>query len=178
MNNIMWDIETLDVRETAVILEYSYARFDPMSWDIGPFFTSAVNYHAQHARSTSSQTIDWWEKTEPQIYESKVAAAKDDKTLLSEHAAVLRGTKDDITWAHGYGFDVNIMDNFCLENGVEPERNPFAVYDTRTFFKVAGDARKRYATPGQKHNAEVDVFAQIRAVQEAHRNLYPESFEG
>lgn len=163
----MIDIETLDVKPTAVVLSVGAYKFDPYTSN-SPYdmFYRKILIDDQDAlnRTIGETTMEWWSKQDPVILEE--AMDQTDGVTVMEFTKELRKwlVGVDKLWGHGYGFDYTIIEN--MFNSVDAHA-PWSVYDirdSRTLFTLMPTDPR---TPMQQnlHKASDDAYYQAKAVQ-------------
>lgn len=150
--NVMVDIETLDIKSTAVILSIGACTIED--------FTEAVTFYeeidpgSQPTRTQSQATIDWW-KTQSGYPDGGIRSLKAVLTSFSRYLSSLRA--EPIIWCKGTDFDVQILANAFAEHGMEVPWKYNAVRDFRTVKKLFPVNIGPNATP---HNALADALHQ------------------
>ena len=113
MKEVMIDIETLDVKTTAVILSIGLVRFsdyDPMEEGI----TLYPDMYEQlfQGRTIGQSTMEWWGKQE---LEARLDAFSSEKRQLSEQiGATMAKYCDGVEkfWCNGPHFDIAILESY------------------------------------------------------------------
>lgn len=129
--NVMVDIETLDVKSTAVILSIGACTIE--------LFTEAITFYeeidpaSQSSRSISQSTVDWW-KTQSGYPGGGIRSLKAVLTSFSRYLSSLRA--EPIIWCKGTDFDTQILANAFTEHGMEVPWKYNAVRDFRTVKKL------------------------------------------
>lgn len=103
--NVMVDIETLDVEETAVILSIGATTIESLG--AAPFlFYKEIAVDGQFARTQSIETLEWW-KTQSNYPGGGVDSLPE---ILREFSNFLRSLRaDPIIWCKGTDFDTKIL---------------------------------------------------------------------
>lgn len=60
MKDLMIDVETLGLKENAVLLSIGACAFDPATGEIGETFYCAIDPRTQHGREIDASTVLWW----------------------------------------------------------------------------------------------------------------------
>ncbi len=167
--DVMFDLETLDTKPSAVILSLGAVRFDPKGIDIvdfGLMLKFDIDSQTALGRTVSDDTIEWWSKQDPAIQE--VAFSEHDRTHVNEaldqfHKFVWNS---DRIWSQG-SFDVNIMEDLYRMLGRPPAWNYWQVRDSRTLFDFIDGKMDR----SKHHDAMEDAKEQALAVQRALKKI-------
>lgn len=167
--DLMFDLETLDTKPSAVILSLGAVRFDPRSFNIeDQVLLMKLDIDAQTAlgRTMSDDTIEWWSKQAPEIQEE--AFSEHDRTNLEEAIDMFHKFvwNTDRVWSQG-SFDVNIMEDLYRMVGRPIPWNYWQVRDSRTLFDfIDGDLDR-----SKHHDAMEDAKEQARGVQRALKKI-------
>lgn len=169
--DVMFDLETLDVKPSAVILSLGAVKFDPRQKGVDPdaeklSIRISVDEQSLMGRTVSESTLAWWSQ---QSKEAQDAAFGDEGRIpLVEavdqfHKFVWNSER---VWSQG-SFDVNIMEH--LYTALE---RPYAwqywqVRDSRTLFDFIDGNLDRT----KHHDAVEDAIAQAEGVQRALRKI-------
>lgn len=171
MISAMIDIETLDTKPNSVILSVGGVKFnakqDKEPWDE---FYFRLNVEDQENRAISEDTIKWWSQQDPEIQEN--AFSDKDRIHVSDFLKKLNKWLVDVDeiWAHGYGFDLIILESLYRDNN-----QPFPWHfgqcrDSRTLFKLF-DIDPRKNIQQNLHNPLEDAYYQAKAVIQSYKNL-------
>ena len=165
--DVMFDLETLDTKPTAVILSLGAVKFDPKTQSVPaelPKLLLKFEIDAQNdlGRTTSDDTIEWWGKQPPHIQEE--AFGLEGRTPLAEaidqfHKFVWNS---DRVWSQGC-FDIVIIEDLYRMVGRTPPWNYWQIRDSRTLFDFVDGKMDR----SKHHDAMEDALEQARAVQRA-----------
>ncbi len=133
MRHIMFDIETLDVESTAVVLSIAMIEF---KLDETPTYQELLNRAAfvkfnvheqilKYKRTVNQSTVDWWKKRSKLVREVSLKPRPDDVSVL-EGLEILRqkaGCRSDFKrnnnvmfWARG-GLDQTVFESLCRSVG-------------------------------------------------------------
>lgn len=171
MQNVMIDIETFDLKPTAVVLSIGAVQFNPFTDELGEEFYHRFNIDAQinEGRTVSGSTIRWWLRQDDGARreilkdpEPLVLGLLNFKTWLP---------KDVVIWSHG-SFDINVLEHCFSYNNPWHYRN---VRDARTLLTTLSDLEIEVKQPddvGTKHNALDDAVFQARSVQNIYKALF------
>ena len=171
MSDIMFDLETLDTKPSAVILSLGAVKFDPRQKGIDPdaerlSLRLEIDPQSAMGRTISEDTLAWWAT---QSKEAQDAAFGDDnRTPLEDaieqfHKFVWNSER---VWSQG-SFDVNIMEHLYTSIGKPYAWQYWQVRDSRTLFDFVDGNMDRT----KHHNAVEDAIAQAEAVQRALRKI-------
>lgn len=171
MTDVMFDLETLDTKPTAVILSLGAVKFDPARLGVAadaPRLKMRIDIDAQSVfgRTISDSTMEWWSKQDPAIQEE--AFSDTDRIPLEEaldqfHKFVWNSER---VWSQG-SFDVNIMENLYGMLNRPLAWQYWQVRDSRTLFDFVDGKLDR----SNHHDAMEDAVAQAEAVQRALKKI-------
>jgi hypothetical protein len=112
-NNFVFDVETLDIESTAIVLSAAIVYFDPtedVTFDELIERTCYVKFsieeQKQVGRSTSSDTVDWWKRQGPDIQKLCLFPSPKDLSVkvglhrLRDYVKV-NGDSNSFVWARG-----------------------------------------------------------------------------
>lgn len=113
--NIMIDIETLSLKDNAVVLSIGAQRFntDGSLFDEGVIIYPNVQEQVDKVRSVDYNTIKWWMNNSKEAI-NKTFVDTNKQTTLEESERLLSAYLnyyDSIIWANGLLFDINILKN-------------------------------------------------------------------
>jgi hypothetical protein len=167
----MFDLETLDVKPSAVILSLGAVKFDPRQQGIDPnaerlSLRIDIDSQSTIGRTISEDTIAWWATQSKEAQDA--AFGEHDRVSLEEaieqfHKFVWNSER---VWSQG-SFDVNIMEHLYTNLGKPYAWQYWQVRDSRTLFDFVDGAMDRT----KHHNAVEDAIAQAEAVQRALRKI-------
>ena len=169
----MIDLETLDTRPSCTVLSLGAVKFNALTDDEPHselYLKISVDDQDRYGRTTSDNTIEWWSKQDPKAMEE----AFDQTGAVSLEEALQQVSKwmvgVDTLWGHGYGFDINILEDMYRNIGKPIPWNFWQVKDSRTLFSLCKvDPRKAMQT--DLHNALADAYFQAKSVQVAYKEL-------
>jgi hypothetical protein len=196
--SLIIDIETLDNKPTAVILDIAAAlfdidernTFDELVTNESNLFYRKIDAMNQPGRTVGLSTLDWWEKQDP-VVKKILKRSQDDVSLHAALADLKRfldannfDYKNGLAYVRGASFDFPILasaldtnhDSFGFGYSSFPV-NFWNQRDVRTalaFAMVKPDLRKMPMVKGQfanfnKHNAIHDICKDIILLQAAVR---------
>jgi len=120
----VWDVETLDIESTAVVLSIGAVYHDGVSEvsyqkliDTGVFVKFSANDQiVNYKRTRNKETLDWWAKQSPEAKRASVVPSEDDYDAVTG-LKILRtwfqsfpDWKNEIVWARG------TLDQLCTES--------------------------------------------------------------
>ncbi|WP_420911287.1 3'-5' exonuclease [Yersinia ruckeri] len=179
----MIDIETLDVKSTAVILSIAAVFFEPTSGDLGhEFYVSISTDIEQIGRTTSISTISWWLKQSDEARsavtstrgKSLVEALTDLSSFIEKYSV------DEVqVWGNGKDFDCEILQNAYAWAGLECPWHFRNTLDVRTIVALGIskglDPKRTLEFVGTKHNALDDAKFQVAYLSNIYMNLSKKS---
>lgn len=121
---IVWDVETLDVESTAVVLSIGAVYHDgiePLSYqkmiDTGVFVKLDVREQVRDFRRTRSKdTMEWWSKQSIESRRASLIPREDDLdaatgiAVLKKWFSAIPDYKNEVVWARG------TLDQMCTES--------------------------------------------------------------
>lgn len=170
LKNVMIDIETLDTKQSAKILAIGAVEFDLKSDELGRKFYTTIDWEEQNFRTSSRDTIAWWDK---QSKEARVAL--DGLDSLYDVLKEFRKWLCDgcIVWGNGATFDISILEHAYLQHKYVIPWEFWNIRDCRTI-KAVYEARRgglNTSFNGTKHNALDDAIYQAKCVSKMWHTL-------
>lgn len=169
MNHIMIDLETLDTKETSVIVSIGAVKFDGAG--LGERFYTALELGDQirKGRTVSGDTIAWWMAQAPEARSVFSESRKFGiENALNEFASFIGGGNYKV-WGNGAMFDNAILLNAYAQYGIS---RPWSYKNDRCYrtvlaeFKEANPTHKIKQDYGVAHNALDDAIAQAMTLQQ------------
>lgn len=169
--DVMFDLETLDTKPSAVILSLGAVKFDPRTVGIdadAPKLSLRIDIDTQSlmGRTISESTLTWWSTQSKEAQEA--AFSEEGRTPLTE--AVEQFHKfvwnSDRVWSQG-SFDVNIMEHLYTSLNRPFTWQYWQVRDSRTLFDFIDGQLDRT----KHHDAVEDAIEQAKGVQRALRKI-------
>ena len=169
--DVMFDLETLDTKPSAVILSLGAVKFDPRQKGIDPnaerlSLRIEIDPQSAMGRTISEDTISWWATQSKQAQE----AAFGDANRVTVEDAVEQFHKfvwnSERVWSQG-SFDVNIIEHLYTSINKPYAWQYWQVRDSRTLFDFIDGQLDRT----KHHDAVEDAIAQAEAVQRALRKI-------
>ena len=150
MNNItdfMFDFETMDKRPTSVVLSLAFIPFkrnELLSFkeyvNNAYYWKFELNHQVvDYNRTTSKDTLEWWDKQDPEVKRSQFSPTPDDVTLKKMLIELNKSRKDhdisnkSIGYCRGQSFDFPILQD--IVETVKPEIDEFPL--NSAFFPCA-----------------------------------------
>lgn len=167
----MFDLETLDINPSAVILSLGAVRFDPLAGGIAPdaprlSLRIDIDEQSTIGRTINEDTIAWWATQSPEAQEA--AFAEEGRVPLSD--AVEQFHKfvwnTDRIWSQG-NFDIVIMEHLYKSLSKPYTWQYYQVRDSRTLFDFIDGQLDR----SKHHDALEDAIEQAKGVQRALRKI-------
>lgn len=166
MRNIMLDIETLDIKESSVVLSIGAVKFDEVALGEKFHITMDINDQVKHGRTMDPETIKWWMKQSDGARQAVILDG------VSPYIALMNlrdfiGTERFKVWGNGAMFDNSIVISLFRTYGVQL---PWTYKDDRCYRTVLAEHMERdpsflKETPKCAHNALDDAIAQARTLQ-------------
>lgn len=168
------DLESLDTRPTARILEIGAVCFDPITQELGPQFLFEVDARSQDFRSIDLDTVLWWEarKAEGIVMPGIERHDGDLWVALRSFADFMKTftNREEVeVWAWGVDFDCGILkdawtapEEECPLSWIYPNQR-----DARTLCKMLGIKREGKIA----HRALPDAIQEAWAVMEAYGKM-------
>lgn len=165
MQDVMIDIETLDVRPTAVILSIGAVRFDAQGDRFGDSFHIHVDIDSNldMGRTVSGSTIMWWLDQNEQARQRLVEAKR--VTLpVALHRLSKFITDQDRVWGNGAAFDNVILADAYRACGIQL---PWRFWNDRCYRTLAAQNKHIPKTrTGVAHDALDDAITQAQHLQQ------------
>lgn len=169
--DISLDLETLDIRPSAVVLSIGAVRFnrherdsfDGIKEDEDRCFYAKLPIQAQIdlGRTISASTINWW--MEQNVMAKRVFAESENPKAFREFQKFCRGAQQ--IWGNGSNFDNVILRSLFEDLNIEFPTPYYTDRDLRTLQDAAQIGKPR-APKGIEHNALDDAIYQAISAQE------------
>lgn len=114
MHHLMLDIETLDIKPSAVILVVAAVFFDPRTGELGAEFEAAISSQKdQPGRTISLDTVAWWAKQSDEARKQAFSGTESLKRVLSSLSRFIHMNSTDTVkvWGNGKEFDCAILEH-------------------------------------------------------------------
>lgn len=184
--DIMIDIETLDTKHTARILEIGWCLFDITRPHDGQEVAHdsvlvSITDEKNKARTQSKDTVEWWEKQDPKLYERALSGTirlEDALDVLCEETIpVMYDRQAQVVqrslnwrnirrvWANSPTFDLAILRDAMDSVGIEC---PWKFYQERDYRTLRDVVSLRHPSidlpysPMNAHSAQDDALAQAK----------------
>lgn len=185
--NIMVDLETLGIRQDAIVLEISAVEFNCHTGEIGEVFDVKLDIDDQllYRRSLNRETLQWWfkqnEEARKNVFDDMVKIQTD--TALYEFGNFVDRCDNKCNsdsdrrvvklWGNGSIFDLGILQNMyetCLLNMKLPWKF-WAVNDVRTIVDLNPDVKRNCKFDGTPHCAVDDCKHEIKYLVETLKTI-------
>lgn len=169
--DVMFDLETLDTKPSAVILSLGAVKFDPRQKGLDPdaerlSLRIEIDPQSAMGRTISDDTIAWWATQSKEAQE----AAFGDANRVTVEDAIEQFHKfvwnSERVWSQG-SFDVNIIEHLYTTMNKPYAWQYWQVRDSRTLFDFVDGSLDRT----KHHDAVEDAISQAEAVQRALRKI-------
>jgi len=161
---VMVDLETLDTKESAVILSVGAVRFNNTEILEDMYTEVNINDQLRLGRTVDGKTLQWWMEQSPEaraVFESNDTAPR-----LASALAKLAGfvVPDCTIWGNGATFDISILRSAYQSLQTSA---PWLWYNERCFrtLKTLFPDVQREAEPKVVHNGLGDARAQALHMQ-------------
>lgn len=173
MQDLMLDLETLDVKPSAVVLSIGAVVFDRYTRQQGPTFyvelTNHLDDQLKNGRTVSGDTIAWWMRQSPEarrVFEEKETSVDRCTTMfaLSKFIDFCRDNRVKYLWAKDPDFDVVILRSMFDDYGFKFPISYSKGRSCRTMEDVPGVPLSDNWPAA--HNALADAIEQAQRIQE------------
>lgn len=179
MHHLMLDIETLDIKPSAVILVVAAVFFDPQTGQLGAEFENAVNSQKDHpGRTISLDTVAWWAKQSDDARKLAFGGTESLKRTLTNLSRFIHMNSTDQVkvWGNGKEFDCTILEHAFQQLEMPCPWKFWDTQDVRTVITLAEllgfNPKKERAFEGTPHRALDDAKHQARYVADTISALY------
>ena len=164
--NVMHDLETLDTKDTAVVLSIGAIKFTVDGLFETFYRRLELNDQIRSGRTISGSTIEWWAQQDVKARAVFSEPAISTEKALLDYADFL-STEDCVMWGNGAMFDNAILLNMYDMYGMP---RPWSYRNDRCYRTVLALHKSLYPgfetnTPSVAHNALADAVAQARTLQ-------------
>jgi exodeoxyribonuclease VIII len=171
--HIMLDIETLDTRESAVVLSVGMVVFHPQDDIVIKWIHMGLDGNEQQAkgRTISVDTVMWWLGQTREAQDGLRTQRVSDTKALRELAYRITEVEPACVWGNGSDFDNNILLSLFRSFDIDP---PFSFYQNRCFrtFKAEfGAPDMERPADLVAHNALSDALWQAKQLQAIYKKL-------
>lgn len=161
MNGIMIDLETLDLKPTALVLQLGYAIADMSEKKILAKGLLNLDRDSQSGRSISVDTVSWWARQDPAVIDSvffPVDICWGIEDSLQHLSSVILQADIKEVWAAPASFDLTILRNLWGEVPWDRRQQR----DMVTLRERLDSDRKLEPPPNiMQHNAMADAVWQM-----------------
>lgn len=167
MDQIMLDLETLDSRETAVILSIGAVRFDLTSGELGEEFYLVIDPEncQKYGLTVSSSTVAWWMSQDKEAQKVFTDVSVSLPMALKEFTFYVNEVAESMVWGNGSTFDNMIMRNAyraCDLLLPWPFRNDLCFRTMKTVFRSLYEESKEEGEV--RHNSLDDAKRQAKSL--------------
>ena len=170
MKELMLDIEAVDTRPNAAILQIGACYFDRNTGKIGKTFSINIDLKSciEKGLTVSGDTLYWWfeQSDEARISMTKKPRGKIE-TALNKFKTFTKEAK--CIWCHAT-YDFPIVNNAMIVCGIKP-MNFLIARDIRTVTDLANVKLKDFKREGVHHTALDDCIFQVEYVTTAVNKL-------
>lgn len=173
--NIMFDLETLDSKNTAVILSIAAVEFNKDTGDIGGKLHLRVDIQSclDEGLTVGADTFIWWlqqsEEARKKIYSVKGIPLEDALTQVFKF--VKDCGNNVVVWGNGSTFDISILENAMYKFFSELPWKFWNVNDVRTIVALNPDIKKNLNFEGIAHDALFDCIHQIKYLTDTLKSI-------
>ncbi|QNK34499.1 3'-5' exoribonuclease [Serratia sp. JUb9] len=179
MHHVMLDIETLDVKPSAVILVVAAVFFDPKTGQLGEEFEAAVSpQKEQDGRTISLDTVAWWARQSDEARKLAFGGSDSLKRVLTNLSRFIHMHSSDTVkvWGNGKEFDCAILEHAFQQLTMPCPWKFWHTQDVRTLVTLAElrgfNPKKARPFEGTPHRALDDAKHQARYVADVVANCY------
>lgn len=170
MKDLMLDIETLGVSNSAVITQIGACYFDRITGEVGDTFIVNIDIEdsMKHGRTIDGSTIKWWfERPHEQVtFLGNTQTLQNALSLFSDFAK-----KSKQVWSHAT-FDAPIVADAYKTIGLKLPFHYTASRDIRTLIDISHvEKNDTYHTKSKTHYALDDCLYQVEYCVTAFRKL-------
>lgn len=144
-----FDVETLDVESTAVVLSAAIVYFDPkesISYQQLLDRTLFVKFNVEDQikrlkRTISKSTLEWWAKQAKYVQDKSIKPSSSDLLVedgvdrIVQYMNRYENPKEHTMWARG-ALDSLVIDSLCVSIDKEPITNYYTWRDVRTAIDI------------------------------------------
>lgn len=164
--HMMVDIETLDVRPSAVVLSIGAALFNDKEVTVSFYSTLAVDPQLELGRTISFKTLRWWMDRPKSVIDSTFGSEIHPSTALCGFDGLsnfITAHNPKYLWANSPAFDCVILESLYRDLGLSIPWKYYQWLDFRTLYKNSDIIREK---PPEEfaHNALTDAIAQANHV--------------
>lgn len=173
--HIMFDIETLDNKNTSCILSIAAVEFNLHTGDIGDTLHIRVDLQSclNEGLTIGADTIMWWmqqsDEARKRIYEQN---GEELETALEKVYKFVNSCGEKVcVWGNGATFDISILENAFYKFFTELPWKFYNVRDVRTIVDINPKIKKECVFEGVKHDAIDDCKHQIKYLCDTYKTI-------
>lgn len=175
MTEMMFDLETLDILPSAIILSVGAVVFKKDGTVIDKFYRKlAIIRQLRLGRTISSDTHKWWlEQSEDALDEAFSMGRQSVGEAVADLNSFVEKNEVSAFYAGPATFDFPIWDSMCFDFNLESPWRYNNKYDHRTVIRESGlrVADMSFEISGKPHMPVYDCEWQIAALTEARNKL-------
>ena len=164
--NIMFDLETLDSKNTSAILSIAAVEFNKNTGEIGEKIHIRIDIQScfDEGLTVGGDTLMWWlqqsEDARKRIYDTKGIPLEN---ALDQVFKFVKGCGENVVvWGNGSTFDISILENAMYKFYTELPWKFWNVNDVRTIVALNPSIKKKSKFDGVAHDALYDCLHQIK----------------
>ena len=163
MKAIMIDIETMGTKADAAVLAIGARIFTPNGISIG-FETFISQREAERIGSVSADTMKFWSKQDPKVYELVFGGVKHPSEAALELSNFIKVNAPETVWAKPPRFDITILEHMYAQVGLDVPWQHRAINCHRTLLSIGKLAGVKLPDISDlaAHNPLDDATAQAR----------------
>lgn len=173
--HIMFDLETLDNKNSACILSIGAAEFNLKTGEIGETLNIRVDLQSciDEGLTISAGTIMWWlqqsDEARATIYNTTGIPLDE---ALDEVFKFVKSCGDEVVvWGNGSTFDISILEHAFYKFFTELPWKFYNVNDVRTIVNINPKIKKNCKFEGAKHNALDDCKHEIKYLCDTYKTI-------
>lgn len=181
----MIDIESLGVREDAVIFQVAAQEFDPLHIGVvGEVYNAFIDIRTQEERKAYPDTIQWWLGQDRHLLARLLFGSVEEppvpmKEALQGLSSFCKRARGKFVWANSPGFDVSMLRHAGRPHNIDIPIPFYRERDVRTIKSLVTitdqwvdmEMKRAGLSADNKHDARDDVVKQIVQVQIAFQEL-------
>lgn len=171
-SDLMIDIETLDIRPTAKIIQMGACLFNANNAEIEPKLFLRNVICDDYSFSENQSTKDWWSIQGKDAQDSlkHPSPIGINKVMIGLEIFIRnRAPNFERVWVQGSDFDFPIIKHACA---IKQRSVPWQYYmqrDSRTLMKTFPNVDR--VEPKIKHRADYDALAQAQTIQNIYKHI-------
>lgn len=173
--HIMFDLETLDNKNTSSILSIGAVEFNLHTGEIGETLYVRVDLQSciDEGLTISADTIMWWlqQSDEARAYIYGVKGIQLEEALDKVCKFVKSCGDKVIVWGNGATFDISILEYALYKFYTKLPWKYFNVNDVRTIININPKVKDNCPFDGVKHDAIADCKHQIKYLCDTYKTI-------